>query len=96
MDTDSLYFLIPAVIVVGAGCWLIAHIFSALHFSEPREFEYDGVMFWWIPQRRPSWFSKPHEYGRFEYEDGTRVEDARLHREIHEAWMLHNRPRSHN
>lgn len=96
MDSGELLWIAIAVAALAAGSWLLAHLYSAHHFSEPREFDYDGARFWWIPERRPSWFSRPHEYGRFEYEDGTPVEDPRLHREIHEAWMLHNRPKSYN
>ncbi len=87
MDTNSIWFIVPATIAVGLVCWLLAHIARASHYSQPREFEYDGVMFWWIPERRPSWFSQPCEYGRIEYEDGSPVTDPRLHREIHEEWV---------
>ena len=89
MDTDSIWFLVLGTAALGFVCWLLAHIARASHYSEPREFEYDGVKFWWIPQRRPSWFSAPCEHGRFEYEDGERVSDARLHRDLHEAWVRH-------
>ena len=64
-------------------------IFAA--FSQPRLFEFRGANVRWIPEERPSWFSKPWEYGRFENEDGSAIEDARLQREIYDVWDAQNR-----
>jgi hypothetical protein len=35
MDTNSIWFIVPATIAVGLVCWLLAHIARASHYSQP-------------------------------------------------------------
>ena len=90
MDGEKIFWII--VLIAGcAGAAALAQLVRVASFSQPRLFEFRGANVRWVPEERPSWFSKPWEYGRFENEDGSPIEDARLRREIYDVWDAQNR-----
>ncbi len=66
----------------------LARVGQRLHYSERREFEVDGVPYFWVPPNKVrSFFRRPWEGGRFEYaSDQERVTDPYLKRLLREEW----------
>jgi hypothetical protein len=82
-----------AVVVVLIGIFLVSNHFNGRHFSEPKEFTFEGETFIWTmdPHEARPFGRKLYECGTFQYADGTPVTDHRLHRMLQDHWVETNR-----
>jgi hypothetical protein len=94
MDKVALILLfgLGAAALYGGAQYLWGH-----YYSRARSFQYGEEVSIWVPDEDSddqSFFRRHHEYGSFQYSDGSPVTDHRLHRILQDYWVRQNRPRS--